>query len=113
MEAVRNAAPGLKGRAIAGPHNYEQIPALVERSKQRVANFYSDFNFRLADVPFVAGDDFSIADITAVVTVDFATKASGLPIPDQHAALRRGTAPFRHALACRHKSRSCLLLALS
>ena len=25
---------GLKGRAISGPHGYEQIPALIERSKQ-------------------------------------------------------------------------------
>ena len=33
MEAVRNAVAGLKGRAIAGPHDYEQIPALVERGK--------------------------------------------------------------------------------
>src|ERR1700675_2980144 len=56
MEAVRNAVPGLKNRAIAGPHDYEQIPALVERSKQRVSNFYADLNVRLADVPFVAGD---------------------------------------------------------
>src|SRR3981189_1429150 len=36
MEAVRNAVPGLKGRAIAGPHDYEQIPALAARRKQRV-----------------------------------------------------------------------------
>jgi glutathione S-transferase len=89
MEAVRNAVPGLKNRAIAGPHDYEQIPALVERSKQRVANFYADFNARLADVRFVAGDEFSVADITAVVTVDFATKAAGLPLTDEHAALKR------------------------
>ena len=27
MEGVRNAAPGLKGRAISGPHGYEQIRA--------------------------------------------------------------------------------------
>src|ERR1700730_3117497 len=70
MEAVRNAVPRLKNRAIAGPHDYEQIPALVERSRQRVANFYADFNARLADVPFVAGGEFSVADITAIVTVD-------------------------------------------
>jgi hypothetical protein len=30
----------LKGRAIAGPHDYEQIPALVERSVLRVKNFF-------------------------------------------------------------------------
>jgi len=88
MEAVRNAVPGLKNRAIAGPYDYDQIPALVERSRQRVRNFYADFNTRLADVPFVAGDEFSVADITAVVTVDFATKAAGLAIGDEHTALK-------------------------
>jgi glutathione S-transferase len=89
MEAVRNAVPGLKGRAIAGPHDYEQIPALVERSKARVEDFYADFNARLAEVPFIAGDEFSVADITAIVSVDFATKAAGLPMPEQHVALKR------------------------
>jgi glutathione S-transferase len=89
MEAVRNAVPGLKNRAVAGPHDYDQIPALADRSKQRVRNFYADFNARLADVRFIAGEDFSVADITAVVTVDFATKAAGLPITAEHTALKR------------------------
>jgi glutathione S-transferase len=89
METVRNTVPGLKNRAIAGPHDYEQIPALAERSRKRVTNFYADFDTRLADVAFIAGDDFSVADITAVVTVDFATKAAGLPMEDEHAALKR------------------------
>lgn len=88
MEAVRNAIPGLKSRAIAGPHDYEQIPALIERSKARVRNFYADFDARLTDVPFVAGDDFSVADITAIVTVDFATRAAGLPLAEEHAAMK-------------------------
>jgi glutathione S-transferase len=89
MDAVRNVVPALKNRAIAGPHDYAQIPALVERSKQRVGNFYADFNSRLTDIPFVAGDGFSVADITAVVTVDFATKVASLPIPGGHRALKR------------------------
>jgi glutathione S-transferase len=89
MEAVRNAAPRLANRAIAGPHDYAQIPDLVERSRQRVANFYADLDARLAEVRFVAGEEFSVADITALVTVDFATKAAGLPIAEQHGALRR------------------------
>jgi hypothetical protein len=42
METVRNNASGLKDRAIAGPHGYEQIPALVERGRKRVADFYAD-----------------------------------------------------------------------
>jgi glutathione S-transferase len=82
METVRNAAAGLKGRAIAGAHDYEQIPALVERGRQRVADFYADLETRLAEVPFLAGNRFSVADITAIVTVDFATKALSLPIPE-------------------------------
>src|SRR3984957_12628515 len=47
MEGVRNAAPRLADRAIAGPYDYAQIPELVERSERRVANFYSDTNARL------------------------------------------------------------------
>ncbi len=89
MEGVRNAAQGLKGRAISGPHGYEQIPALVERNRQRVANFYADFDKRLSEVPFVAGDAYSAADITALVTVDFATRAFSMPLPDGCAAMKR------------------------
>jgi glutathione S-transferase len=89
METVRNKVPGLKGRAIAGTHDYEQIPGLVERGRQRIADFYADLEIRLGDAPFVAGDRFSAADITGVVTVDFATKALDLAIPDANSATRR------------------------
>jgi glutathione S-transferase len=89
MEAIRNTAPGLKGRAIAGPYDYEQIPELAERSKLRVKNFLADLDARLREVPFVAGENYSIADITALVTVDFAAKAINLPLPEQHVALKR------------------------
>jgi glutathione S-transferase len=89
MEGVRNAAAGLKGRAIAGPHDYEQVPALVERSKLRVANFLADLDARLTEAAFVAGDRFSVADITALVTIDFAAKAFAISAPEQHRALIR------------------------
>jgi glutathione S-transferase len=89
MEGVRNAAERLKGRAIAGPHGYDQIPALADRSKLRVKNFYADLDSRLAEVPFVAGDKFSAADITALVTVDFATKAMSFSALSEHASLER------------------------
>jgi glutathione S-transferase len=88
MEGVRNAAAGLKGRAIAGPHDYEQIPALAERSRLRVANFLSDLDARLTDSPFAAGEQFSAADITALVTIDFAAKALGISTTEKHRALR-------------------------
>jgi glutathione S-transferase len=89
MEGVRNAAAGLKGRALSGPHAYEQIPELIERSKQRIVNFYDDMDARLAEVTFVAGKHFSAADITAFVAVDFATKALNMPIPEARISLNR------------------------
>jgi glutathione S-transferase len=88
MEAFRNTVPGLKSRALPGPHDYEQIPALAERGRLRVSHFYDQMNSRLADSEFVAGPRYSVADITALVTVDFAVRAK-LPIPETHARLRR------------------------
>ncbi len=89
MEGVRNAAASLKGRAIAVPNDYEQIPELVERSRLRVSNFYDDLDARLKSFVFVAGEAFLAADITAIVTVDFATRAFAMPIPETHRARRR------------------------
>jgi glutathione S-transferase len=89
MEAIRNKIAGLKGRAIAGPHDYEQIPALVERSTLRVKNLFADMDARLTESAHVAGEQFSVADITLLVTVDFAAKAIGLAISDEQLALRR------------------------
>jgi glutathione S-transferase len=88
MEGVRNKIAGLKGRAIAGPHDYEQIPASVERSVLRVKNFLADLNERLGQVPFVASDQFSAADITALVAIDSA-KALDISAPEEHRALTR------------------------
>jgi glutathione S-transferase len=88
MEGVRNKVPGLKGRAIAGPHGYEQIPALIDRNVLRVRNFLTDLNTRLEQVSFVAGEQFSAADITALVAIDFA-KALDISVPEEHRALTR------------------------
>src|SRR6202790_3873487 len=65
MEGVRNKIAGLRGRAIAGPHDYEQIPALVDRSALRVKNFFADLNQQLGKVPYVAGGRYSAAGLTA------------------------------------------------
>ena len=67
----------------------EQIPGLAERSKLRVKNFFADFDARLGEAAFVAGQRFSVADITALVTVDFAAKAINFPVPDVHRSLKR------------------------
>jgi glutathione S-transferase len=79
----------LKDRAIAGAHDYEQIPALVDRSRRRVANFHADFDRLLMDTPFIAGETFSAADITMLVTIDFAARAFDMPIPPACGAIRR------------------------
>jgi glutathione S-transferase len=89
MEAIRNSAPALRSRAIAGPHDYGQIPELAECSKVRVKNFFADLDARLGEASFVAGQRFSVADITALVTVDFAARAINLAVPDEQRSLKR------------------------
>jgi glutathione S-transferase len=71
-DAFRNAARGLKDRAATGPVPYPQIPELAERGRDRVEHFFRRMDEQLADNEFVAGDRFSIADISALVVVDFA-----------------------------------------
>jgi len=71
-EAFRNASPGFKHRAMPGPHDYEQIPQLAERGLLRLDNLFSDLNSHLAASQYIIGDYFSVADITALTTVDFA-----------------------------------------
>lgn len=71
-EAMRNRAPALVDRALPGPVNYPQIPALAERGLARVQQFLATLNERLAHHEFVASGRFSVCDITAVVAVDFA-----------------------------------------
>lgn len=73
-DAFRNHAHGLKGRALPGPQGYEQIPELAERGKRRVLAFFQMLDARLAEHEYLAGERFTIADITAVVTVDFAAR---------------------------------------
>jgi glutathione S-transferase len=71
-EAMRNSAPSLANRALPGPVNYAQIPELQQRGLARLQQFLVTLNQRLAEREYIAGSRFSIADITAVVGVDFA-----------------------------------------
>jgi len=71
-EAMRNRAPSMVNRALTGPVDYPQIPELAERGLARVQRFFVALDERLAGREFMATDRFSIADITAVVAVDFA-----------------------------------------
>jgi glutathione S-transferase len=88
MEALRNFTPGMKGRSLPGPDGYEQIPALAERGRARVLRFFETMEAELEGRDFVCSPDYSIADITTLVTVDFA-KWLKLAIPEQSVNLRR------------------------
>jgi glutathione S-transferase len=71
-DALRNSSPAMVNRALPGPANYPQIPELHQRGLARAQQFFETLNERLAGRDFIAADQFSIADITAVVTFDFA-----------------------------------------
>ncbi len=89
-EAFRNAFRGFAERGLpgsAGPT--AAIPALADRGKATVGKFYAALDQALADSEFVAGDTFSIADITALCTIDFAAGAARCPIPDECANVKR------------------------
>ncbi len=71
-DLFRNGPDWFEGRALVGPHNYNKIPELVERGRQRINNFYSDINQHLNGKDYFVSGYFSVVDITALVTVDFA-----------------------------------------
>jgi glutathione S-transferase len=95
-EAMRNSAPAMAGRALPGPVGYAQIPALAERGLARLQQFLVTLDGRLGERPFVGGERFSIADITAVVAVDFARVVRVKP-GEQHPHVLR----WRAAMAAR------------
>jgi glutathione S-transferase len=88
MDAFRNAAKGLKGRALPGPHDYEQIPELAARGRARVENFFRAMDARLNDREFVAGSRFTIADISTLVLIELAGRAK-LAVPEECTNLGR------------------------
>jgi len=87
-EAFRNRSRGFAGRALTGPEGFEQIAELVPRGRRRAELFFTRLDDELAGREFVAGDVFTVADITALVTVDFAGWIK-LPLPEGVDHLRR------------------------
>lgn len=87
-ESFRNHSKGFRGRAVTGPDSYEQIPALVPRGRQRSEAFMRVLDAHLTDREFITNDQFSLADITALVTIDMCAWIK-LPIPESCVALKR------------------------
>ena len=71
-DTFRNTAKGLKDRALPGPDNFEQLPALAERGRIRVELFLAKLDKQLQGREFLVGDSYTMADISAMVFVDFA-----------------------------------------
>ena len=65
-----------------------QVAAWGETNKPRVIEFLRFLDGELADRRFIAGDRFSVADITGLVGLDF-MKPAKLSLPDDLANVRR------------------------
>ena len=87
-EAFRNSNPAFEGRATVGPENYAQIPELAERGHSRALAFFKSLDERLEGREYLATGDFSLADITAFVAMDFA-KMARVEVAEAHTHLHQ------------------------
>ena len=78
----RNTHPAMKELEVP------QVPAWADANKPRIAEFLHILDRELRDRPFVAGDRYSVADITGFIAVDF-MKPAKLSVPDDCATVRR------------------------
>jgi len=78
----RNSHPAMKEMEVP------QVPAWAEANKPRIADFLALLDRELKGRPFVAGDRYTVADITALVSVDF-LKPAKLAVPDDLVNLKR------------------------
>lgn len=95
--ALRNGHPGFVDRAVpgAGPPS-AQIPALVDRATMLWDGFVTALDHRLDARRWIAGETFGMADIAALVTLDFAGRARlTVPATLVHLARWRAAADAR------------------
>lgn len=85
-EILRNGNPNFADRALPGPHRVAQIPALVERGRERLQRAWKAYDEALGGHEFLVGDSLTLADIDLLVCTEFAgwVKES---IPDDCPAL--------------------------
>jgi len=74
--AFRNSIPALRDRSVPGKWPpLPQIPELATRGAVMWKAFAEGLDHHLGSSEWIAGDRYSFADITALVTVDFARRA--------------------------------------
>ena len=87
--AFRNEAEPFANRSMPGAlPGLPAIPALAERGRALTAHFFEMLNGRLGASEFVAGDRYTIADISAHVTIDFA-RWIRMRVPEGHTHTQR------------------------
>jgi glutathione S-transferase len=69
--ALRNRGKSFVNRAMPGPLDTPQIPELVERGLLQISYILPELDAHLANSTWLAGDNFSVADIDLLVCIDF------------------------------------------
>ncbi len=88
-DVFRNTAPHFVNRALTGSKpDAQQIPALVERGTTQTQHFFKNLNTHLGTSSFIVAERFTVADITALVAVDFARWVKLSPLAD-HEHIKR------------------------
>ena len=87
-EMFRNSFEGFKNRGLPGLENVQAIPELAARGKAGVERFYERLEQRLSQRSYVAGERYTVADITALCVVDFAGFAK-MGIPEANTSTKR------------------------
>jgi glutathione S-transferase len=82
-DIFRNSAPGFENRGIPGTSDVSAIEALVPRGISSFQRFLERLNATLEENRYLAGEQFSIADITALCVIDFA-KLAKISVPKPH-----------------------------
>lgn len=83
VQAVfRHGHPGMAS------HEIPQVTEWAEANRPKILASLRLINDRLGEVPYIAGDHYSIADITLLCAVDF-MKPTKIKVPDDHTHLLR------------------------
>ncbi|MGI9315241.1 MAG: glutathione S-transferase family protein [Luminiphilus sp.] len=97
-DAFRNGHPSYVDRALPGPDNVAQLPELVERGRTRLTQGFAMLNEALESSPFLAGEQFSFADVDLLAAIDFAKWAARVTPDESLEHLHRWRAEAKAAL---------------
>jgi glutathione S-transferase len=78
----RNAHPAMAAMEVP------QVPAWADANKPRVMDFLALLDRELQGHRYVAGDSYSVADITGMISIDF-LKPAKLAVPDELRSVKR------------------------